>query len=127
MRSPRIEYKCGVIYSGVAHAAPFHRSIRLAVTPVIKKPDYNLVNAVSDNRLLGLWRMMIGYRHIYLAATIGLGIAALSKTATYLLLRFFIDDILGQGYGWQTLVLVGLGFVGLALFEGTFTWALGSK
>ena len=95
------------------------------MTPVIKKPDYNLINAVSDNRLLGLWRMMIGYRHIYLAATIGLGIAALSKTATYLLLRFFIDDILGQGYGWQTLVLVGLGFVGLALFEGTFTFLSG--
>jgi ATP-binding cassette subfamily B protein len=95
------------------------------VTASIKKPDYNLKNAVSDNRLLGLWRMMTGYRHIYLAATIGLGIAALSKTATYLLLRYFIDDVLGKGYGWQTLALVGLGFVGLALFEGTFTFLSG--
>ena len=69
--------------------------------------------------------MMTGYRHIYLAATIGLGIAALSKTATYLLLRYFIDDILGKGYGWQTLALIGLGFVGLALFEGTFTFLSG--
>ena len=95
------------------------------MTASIKKPDYNLKNAVSDNRLLGLWRMMTGYRHIYLAATIGLGIAALSKTATYLLLRYFIDDVLGKGYGWQTLALVGLGFVGLALFEGTFTFLSG--
>ena len=95
------------------------------MAPVIKKPDYNLINAVSDNRLLGLWRMMTGYRYIYLAATIGLGIAALSKTATYLLLRYFIDDILGKGYGWQTLALIGLGFVGLALFEGTFTFLSG--
>ncbi|HEY54609.1 MAG TPA: ABC transporter ATP-binding protein [Caldilineae bacterium] len=69
--------------------------------------------------------MMTGYRYIYLAATIGLGIAALSKTATYLLLRYFIDDILGKGYGWQTLALIGLGFVGLALFEGTFTFLSG--
>ena len=95
------------------------------VAPVIKQPDYNLINAVSENRLLGLWRMMTGYRRIYLAATIGLGIAALSKTATYLLLRYFIDDILGKGYGWQTLALIGLGFVGLALFEGAFTFLSG--
>ena len=95
------------------------------MTPSIKKPDYNLRNAVSDNRLLGLWRMMTGYRTIYLAATIGLGIAALSKTATYLLLRYFVDDVLGQNAGWQTLLLVGLGFVGLALFEGAFTFLSG--
>jgi len=95
------------------------------VTPSIKKPDYNLRNAVSDNRLLGLWRMMTGYHTIYLAATIGLGIAALSKTATYLLLRYFVDDVLGQDSGWQTLLLVGLGFVGLALFEGAFTFLSG--
>ena len=95
------------------------------MTPAIKKPDYNLRNAVSDNRLHGLWRMMTGYQTIYLAATIGLGVAALSKTATYLLLRYFIDDVLGQDSGWQTLLLVGLGFVGLALFEGAFTFLSG--
>lgn len=69
--------------------------------------------------------MMTGYKLIYLGATIGLGIAALSKTATYLLLRYFVDDVLGQDAGWQTLLLVGLGFVGLALFEGAFTFLSG--
>jgi len=98
---------------------------RFGVTPTIKKPDYNLKNAVTDNRLVGLWRMMTGYHHIYLAATLGLGVAAISKTLTYLLLRYFVDEILGQAYEWQTLLLVGLGFLGLALFEGSFTFLSG--
>ncbi len=75
--------------------------------------------------MTGLWRMMTGFRLIYLAALVGLGVAALAKTATYLLLRRFIDEILGQGYPWQTLALVAAGFLVLALFEGGFTFLSG--
>ncbi len=59
--------------------------------------DFNLKSALTvKNRLIGLWRLMTGYRLAYLAAVISLGIAAVSKTGTYLLLGNFADNILGQ-------------------------------
>ena len=88
-------------------------------------PTFDLKDAVSDNHLLGLWRMMTGFRLKYLGATVSLGLAACSKTATYLLLRYFIDNVLGQDKSSVGLPLVALGFVGLALFEGSFTFLSG--
>jgi ATP-binding cassette subfamily B protein len=87
--------------------------------------SYDLKNAVSSNRLRGLWRMMTGFRLKYLGATLSLALAATSKTFTYLLLRHFVDDVLGQGETAGALLLIALGFVGLALFEGTFTFLSG--
>jgi ATP-binding cassette subfamily B protein len=69
--------------------------------------------------------MMTGFYLTYLGATLSLALAAVSKTATYLLLRYYIDDVLGQGESAGTLLLIALGFVGLALFEGTFTFLSG--
>jgi ABC-type multidrug transport system fused ATPase/permease subunit len=69
--------------------------------------------------------MMTGFRLKYLGATLSLALAATSKTVTYLLLRYYVDDVLGQGESAGTLLLIALGFVGLALFEGTFTFLSG--
>ncbi len=85
---------------------------------------------LNANRLKGLWQMMSDYRLSYVAATIALAISALSKTFTYLLLRFFADDVLAQrtmlgSSMTSTFVWIGLGFVGLAAFEGTFTFLSG--
>ncbi len=66
------------------------------MAPVVVPAPYDLKNAISSNRLLGLWRMLTGYRWLYLAATTSLAIAALAKTSTYLLLRYFIDNVLGK-------------------------------
>ena len=86
---------------------------------------FDLKNAVSYNRLLGLWRMMTGFHLTYLGATSSLALAAVSKTATYLLLRYYIDNVLGQGASTGRLLLIALGFLGLALFEGSFTFLSG--
>jgi ATP-binding cassette subfamily B protein len=91
------------------------------VTPA----PYDLKHAISANRLAGLWRMLTGYRWLYLAATTSLAIAALAKTSTYLLLRHFVDNILGKNAALATLALTGLGFVGLALVEGGFSFLSG--
>jgi ATP-binding cassette subfamily B protein len=85
----------------------------------------DLQEAVSDNRLIGLWRMMRGYRLVYAAALISLALAALMKTATFYLLRFLIDDVFAEGLYDQTLLFVALGFVALALVEGAFTFLSG--
>jgi ATP-binding cassette subfamily B protein len=92
---------------------------------VVIPAPYDLKHAVSANRLLGLWHMLTGYRWLYLAATASLAIAALAKTSTYLLLRHFVDNVLGQTSALTTLALMGLGFVGLALVEGSFSFLSG--
>jgi ATP-binding cassette subfamily B protein len=86
---------------------------------------FDLKYAVSDNRLAGLWRMMTGFRLKYLGATLSRGLAAASRTATLLLVRYLIDDALGQGGSIETLPLIALGFIGLSLLQGTFTFLSG--
>jgi ATP-binding cassette subfamily B protein len=85
----------------------------------------DLKQTLSDNRLRGLWRMMAGFRLTYLGATISLGLAALARTATFLLLRHFIDNVLGHEALSSTLPLIALGFLGLALLQGAFTFLSG--
>ncbi|MCK4901230.1 MAG: ABC transporter ATP-binding protein [Anaerolineales bacterium] len=102
------------------------------MSTLVTTPEFNLRKAISDNRLKGLWRLMSGYHWKYAGAVLSLGIAALSKTATYMLLRYYADDILGEsGDGALSaetlyiLPIIALGFIGLALFEGTFTFTSG--
>jgi ATP-binding cassette, subfamily B, bacterial len=87
--------------------------------------SFDLKNAISSNRLVGLWRLMTGFRLKYLGATVSLGISATSKTATYLLLRYFIDNFFGDGTPEFSLALVASGFVILAGVEGVFTFMSG--
>jgi ATP-binding cassette, subfamily B, bacterial len=86
---------------------------------------FNLQETLAEKRLVGLWRLMRGYRWIYLGAVVTLALGAANKTATYYLLRYLVDDVLGQGRFDMTLIYVGLGFVALALGEGGFTFLSG--
>jgi len=93
---------------------------------MLKSSKDNLSATVSDNRLVGLWRMIAGFRLAYLGATLSLGVAAVSQAATYLLLRYLVDNVLGQqASSGRLLPLVALGFVGLATVQGTFTFLSG--
>ncbi len=80
--------------------------------------DYDLKNAISSNRLQGLWRLMHGFRLKYLTAVVSLGISAAAKTATYLLLRYFVDNFFGESTPTIALPYIALGFILLALVEG---------
>lgn len=88
-------------------------------------PSLNLQQQLHPNRLRGLWRLMRGFRLTYTMAVLGLAVAALSKTLTYLLLRDFADEALTQQDGAWPMHYFALGFVGLALFEATFTFISG--
>lgn len=86
--------------------------------------------AQHKNRLIGIWRMMQDFRLAYFGAVVTLAISAISKTATFLLLRYFIDHImtagnLGHAETRTLLIYTALGFVGLALFEGGFAYLSG--
>ncbi|RME77831.1 MAG: ABC transporter ATP-binding protein [Chloroflexi bacterium] len=87
-------------------------------------PPLDLQKTLSRYRLVGLWRLMGGFRLLYLVAIISLAVATIAKTTTYLLLRYFIDEILPVAPEARAVpvAVVALGFVALALVQagGTF-------
>jgi ATP-binding cassette, subfamily B, bacterial len=84
---------------------------------------FDFKTTVSDQRLRGLWRMMRGYRVRYISALAFIGVGAVINTLTYVLLAYFIDDVLMQGIYTPTILLViALSFVGMALLQGSFTF-----
>jgi len=87
--------------------------------------EYDLKKTVSDKRLVGLWRMLTGFRLAYLGAVLGVGIEAALRTGNYLLLRYFVDDVLGEENLARALPPIAAGFVGLALLRGVFTFLSG--
>jgi len=99
-----------------------------AIAPPTTYFDFR--KALTKNKLIGLWRMMPDYRLAYAAANLSLGVSAMAKMATYLLLRNFADTILGTTQPFagtlpRTLILIASGFVVLALFEGGFAFLSG--
>ncbi|MCX6037026.1 MAG: ABC transporter ATP-binding protein [Chloroflexi bacterium] len=91
---------------------------------------FDFRKSLTKKKLVGMLRMMTGYRSAYVAANLTLAVSALAKTATYLLLRNFADTILGNtapfaGTLERTLILIALGFVGLAVVEGGFSFLSG--
>jgi ATP-binding cassette subfamily B protein len=87
--------------------------------------EFDFKRIVSDKRLVGLWRMLSGYKLAYVGAVVGVGLASLLQTGNYLLLRTFVDDVLPQKGLAYTLPLIGAGFVGLALLQGAFSFSSG--
>jgi ATP-binding cassette subfamily B protein len=89
------------------------------------KQEFDLKQAASSNRLVGLWRLMSGYQGDYVIATIMQGFSAYSKTATYLLLSYFVDSYLLAKTGKYPVWGIAAAFVVLAVFQGLFTFLSG--
>jgi ATP-binding cassette, subfamily B, bacterial len=89
--------------------------------------NFDLKQAVTSNRLKGLWRLMTGFRLKYVGATISLGVSAVAKTCTYLLLRYFVDNyFVGDApVALYPVWMIAAGFVVLAFVEGGFTFISG--
>jgi ATP-binding cassette subfamily B protein len=87
--------------------------------------EINLQKTISKNRLTGIWRLMRGFRFKYSSAVASLGIAAVAKTTTFLLLRYFVDSYFVTETRTVTLPILALGFLGLAAVEGGFTFLSG--
>ena len=87
--------------------------------------DLDLSKTISKNRMLGLWRMMKGYRWLYLGATATLAVSTIARTEVYLVLQKFIDNvIIGGNYGRDMLIAI-LSFFGLAFLQGIFSFLSG--
>lgn len=89
-------------------------------------PPLDLKKTVASNRMAGLWGLMKGFRLTYILAIISLAVATIAKMLTYLLLAYFIDEVLTQTEPPVPFYVVALGFVGLAVFQGGFTF-IGGK
>jgi ATP-binding cassette subfamily B protein len=87
------------------------------------EPD--LKETITDSKAASFWRLMRGYRLIYSLAILGVGLAALAQTGIYYLLGYFVDEVLYADNLSRLVPWVALGFVGLALLQGGFTFAGG--
>ncbi|KPL76026.1 ABC transporter [Ornatilinea apprima] len=87
--------------------------------------NYDLKQAITKHRLVGLWRLMHGFEWKYVGATLSLGIAATAKTVTYLLLRYFVDTFFASDTTPFSVGWIAAGFLALALVEGSFTFLSG--
>ncbi|HUI90517.1 MAG TPA: ABC transporter ATP-binding protein [Anaerolineales bacterium] len=99
-------------------------------TPTASSKYFDFRNALTNNRIAGIWRMMSDFRLPYAAATAALAISAAAKTCTYLLLGYFADKVLTQqiyvaGTLNKTLALIGAGFIAFAAIEGSFSYLSG--
>jgi ATP-binding cassette subfamily B protein len=100
------------------------------IAPSKQSTYFDFSTAISKNRVKGIWTMLADYRLAYGAATLALAISALAKTLTFILLRYFTDTVLPAGKApggdmSQALILIALGFVGLAAVEGGFAFLSG--
>lgn len=95
----------------------------LSTQPLIN--TYDLKDAISNNRLLGMWRLIKGFRLPFFVANGSLAVSAALKTATFMLLRYYADNVVGNPNTLQVLPLIAVAFVVVAALEGTFTYISG--
>lgn len=101
---------------------PLHDAVATTET------NFDVKASLSSNRIQGLWRLLEGYRGRYIGAILALGLSALANTASLLLLRHLIDNILLDTPDnlIRALALTAYGFVVLALLRGTFAFISGN-
>lgn len=89
-------------------------------------PTLDLQKTLSSSRLVGLWQLLTGFRWPYLGAVLSMSLATIARTLIYLLLAYVVDTLLmGNTSNVMMFVAVGLGFIVLAVVEGTFTYLRG--
>ncbi len=81
---------------------------------------------ISDKRLVGLLRMMAGFRLAYLGAAVSIAITAAARAGTFVLMRYLVDDVLGTGVLDERVIWVALGFIILAAVRGLFFFLSGT-
>ena len=108
---------------------------------------FDMKQAVSGNRFVGLYRMMTGFRLHYIGAIASLAISTIARTLTLLLIGWLVDDLLSPvqklpdfaafaGLNLpgveeihsavpSILPWVALGFLVLAIVQGAFSYFSG--
>lgn len=87
-------------------------------------PDLKPV--AQRGRFAALWWLMRGFRLPYLGAGLSLGVATIARTFSLLLIQYFVDSYLTQGNRTYALWMIVMGYIGLALVQGGFTFVSGT-
>jgi ATP-binding cassette subfamily B protein len=95
------------------------------VSSLVGSRAHELKRAATGSRLAGIWQLMAGFRAIYAWANVSLGVAAVARTGSYLLIGIFVDEVLGDQGQAGRLPLLALAFVGLAIVQGVCTFLSG--
>ena len=90
-----------------------------------KTDSYDLQNAVSEKPFKGMLRLLTGFGWRYAGSVASQAMAVSAKTATFFLLRYFVDDFFGAEAPSLSLPLVAVGFILLALIEGAGSFLTG--
>jgi ATP-binding cassette subfamily B protein len=88
--------------------------------------DMDLQEVVTEKRFVGMWRLLRGYRWIYVGAILGVGIAAVARTGTYMLLGYYVDEVLVNETSQFKPLEIALAFIGLSLVMGLFAFISGA-
>ena len=86
----------------------------------------DLQEVVTEKRFVGMWRLLRGYRWIYIGAILGVGIAAVARTGTYMLLGYYVDEVLVNETSQFKPLEIALAFIGLSLVMGLFAFISGA-
>jgi ATP-binding cassette subfamily B protein len=92
---------------------------------LLQKLTFDLKSTVHKNRLVGLWRVMAGFRWLYAGAMLAIVLGAFIRVSYYRVVQYVIDTVVGAGQNSQNLPWLALSFVGLAVLEGTFAYLRG--
>jgi ATP-binding cassette subfamily B protein len=84
--------------------------------------EFDLKQAVGIGKLAGFWKLMAGFRGKYLVSTASMGVAAIMNTATFLLLRYFVDHYMVEGDRSIHLAVYVAGFLALAAIQAMNTF-----
>lgn len=90
--------------------------------PLPVKLNPNLKSIADGSRVQGVWQLAAGYRWPYMGAGVALAVSTLARTASLVLIQYFIDNFLIHGDRTYGLWLIALGFVLLAALQGGFTF-----
>ena len=90
-----------------------------------QQTTFDLRTTLSEKRIVGLWRMLTGFRLRYGGAILSLTLSTSAKTATFFLIRYLVDDVIRRPDISRLLPWVAFGFLSLALAEGGFTFLSG--
>ncbi len=88
-------------------------------------PEYDLRETINARLFVGLWKLMKGYQWQYLGAILSLAISAGSRTGIYLMLGYYVDEILKKARFDSSLILTALGFLLLVISQALFSFISG--
>jgi len=91
-----------------------------------KTLNLDLKTTLSKHRLVGLYRLMKGFRWYYFGAMLSVAAGATIRTLYYRLLQYVVDDVFGHSNMVDQLPIAAAGFVGIAALEGLFAYLRGT-